>query len=146
MSSPKPVGCVFCEKAALSDDLDSRILFRGVNNFIIMNTFPYNPGHLMVVPFRHLARIEDLAEEESNECFRLVRKSVAVLEKATHPNGFNVGMNLGKAAGAGIADHMHVHIVPRWSGDANFMPIIAETKVVSESMEAVYKRLKPHFE
>ncbi|MDO8472587.1 MAG: HIT domain-containing protein [Dehalococcoidia bacterium] len=143
---PKPVGCVFCEKAALSDDLGSRILFRGKENFVIMNTFPYNPGHLMVVPFRHLARIEDLTEDESNECFRLVRKSVGVLEMATHPNGFNVGMNLGKVAGAGIADHMHVHIVPRWSGDTNFMPVIAETKVVSESMDAVYNPLKPYFE
>lgn len=143
---PKPTGCVFCEKAALDDDKASRILFRGKKNFVIMNTFPYNPGHLMVVPFRHVGRVEELTEEESNESFRLVRKSVAIIEKAMHPHGFNVGMNLGKVAGAGIAEHLHVHIVPRWNGDTNFMPVIAETKVVSESLAAVCDRLKPHFE
>ncbi|MBI2957504.1 MAG: HIT domain-containing protein [Chloroflexi bacterium] len=146
VTSAKPTGCVFCECAAKGVDRASRILFRGQKSFVIMNTFPYNPGHLMVVPSRHVGRIEDLTDEEANECFALVRKTVAVLAKATKPHGFNVGMNLGKVAGAGIADHVHVHVVPRWEGDTNFMPLIAETKVVSESLAAVYDRLKPGFE
>lgn len=144
--SAKPTGCVFCEKIALSDDRASRILLRGEKNFVIMNIFPYNPGHLMVVPFRHLGRVEDLTDDESDESFRLVRRCVAVLGKATHPQGFNVGMNLGRTAGAGIDEHIHVHIVPRWNGDTNFMPAIAETRVVSQSLDAVYDRLKPYFD
>ncbi len=145
VQKPKPTGCVFCEKLALIDDAESCILFRGEQNFIIMNIFPYNPGHLMVVPCRHVGRLEELTDSESEENFRLVRRSTTVLEKAFQPQGFNVGMNLGKAAGAGIDEHLHVHVVPRWNGDTNFMPLIAETKVVSESLSAVYRKLKPYF-
>src|SRR3972149_8316801 len=143
---PKPAGCIFCEKSVQSDDVTNRILFRGGKNFVIMNIFPYNPGHIMVAPFRHGGRGEERTDEESDECFTLVRKSVAVLGKGVQPHGFNVGMNLGRAAGAGIADHVHIHVVPRWNGDTNFMPLIAGTKVVSESLAAVYEKLRPHYE
>lgn len=146
VTGAKPVSCVFCGCFCLNKDRESRILFRGIENFVIMNTFPYNPGHVMVVPVRHVGRVDELTDPESDESFRLVKKSVAALEATFHPHGFNVGMNLGKVAGAGIADHLHIHVVPRWTGDTNFMPLLAGTKVVSESLDAVYDRLKPAFQ
>jgi len=141
----KPTGCVFCLKGSQSDDKANYVLFRGRLCFCLLNLYPYNPGHIMVVPYRHLSRVQDLAPEESSEMFALVQRSVDVLEKAMSPHGQNIGMNLGKVAGAGIADHVHIHIVPRWTGDTNFMPVSAVTKVVSEALETTYDRLEPHF-
>ena len=140
-----PAGCIFCDKPKDCQDASNLILFRGDFNFVIMNAFPYNPGHLMVVPYRHIGILEDMTEEERNEHYRIVSRAVGVLREETKTANFNLGMNLGTAAGAGIADHVHTHIVPRWNGDNNFMPVIGETRVISESMENIYNRLKDKF-
>jgi ATP adenylyltransferase len=110
-----------------------------------MNAFPYNPGHLLVVPYRHIGRLEDMTAEERNEHYDTVSRAVGVLRAETRTDNFNIGMNLGRAAGAGIADHIHTHIVPRWTGDTNFMPVIGETRVISDSMQNVYNQLKGKF-
>jgi ATP adenylyltransferase len=110
-----------------------------------MNLYPYNPGHLLVVPYRHLDRLEDMSEPERTEHYDLVSRTVGILREATQTPNFNIGMNLGRTAGAGIADHIHTHIVPRWNGDTNFMPVIAGTRVISESLDDIYTRLKDKF-
>jgi ATP adenylyltransferase len=138
-------GCIFCEKPKENEDEKNMILFHGDYNFVIMNAFPYNPGHLMVVPYRHLGRLEDMKAAERNEHYAIVSQAVGILRESTHTDNFNIGMNLGRVAGAGIADHVHTHIVPRWNGDNNFMPVIGETRVISESMADIYKRLKAKF-
>lgn len=143
--NPNPAGCVFCDKAAESKDAENKILLRGKFNFIIMNIYPYNPGHLLIVPFRHIGILEDMTDTERNEHYQLVSRAVGVLRAATRTSSFNVGMNLGQVAGAGIADHVHTHVVPRWNGDNNFMPVIAETRVISQSMEDIYNLLKDKF-
>ncbi len=135
-------GCIFCELPGGNDE-ENLILFRGERAYILMNRFPYNPGHLMVAPYRHVASPRDLGWEEAWEIFSLVRASIGALESVMEPHGFNLGMNLGRIAGAGFEGHLHVHVVPRWSGDTNFMPVIADTKVVSESLESTYRSLKP---
>jgi ATP adenylyltransferase len=142
---PSPHGCIFCDKSKEDKDAENLILFRGRLNFVIMNAYPYNPGHLMVVPYRHLGQLEDLAAGERTEHSELVARSVAALKSASGAESFNLGMNLGRAAGAGIADHIHTHIVPRWNGDNNFMPVLAETRIISESLRDIYQRLKPLF-
>ena len=136
------MGCILCDKPKENKDAENFILFRGKLNYVIMNAYPYNPGHLMVVPYRHIGKIEDLTPEERNEHYETVSRAVGVLRIATGTENFNLGMNLGRVAGAGIADHIHTHIVPRWNGDNNFMPVIAETRVISESMQDIYNRLK----
>lgn len=138
-------GCIFCAKPAEDKDPDNKILYRGKLNFVIMNLYPYNPGHMLVVPCRHLGKPEDMTVEERNEHYETVIRAVAVLRAVTGTDNFNIGMNLGRVAGAGIADHIHTHIVPRWNGDNNFMPVIGETRVISESMEDIYLRLKEQF-
>ena len=140
-----PKGCIFCVKSKENRDGENLILFRDTLNFVIMNLYPYNPGHLMIVPNRHLAKLKDLTPEERNEHSALVSRAVEILREATGTDNFNVGMNLGRVAGAGIDDHIHTHIVPRWNGDNNFMPVIAETRVISESMKDIYKRLRAKF-
>ncbi|MBI4722660.1 MAG: HIT domain-containing protein [Candidatus Stahlbacteria bacterium] len=140
--SSKSDVCIFCEAIAKKDAF---ILSRGAKGFVIMNTFPYNNGHLMVAPYRHIANVEDLTGEEILLLFDLVQKSVRVLKAKMRPDGFNIGINLGKVAGAGVEGHIHIHIVPRWNGDTNFMPITAETKVISQSLEEAYKLLKEGF-
>jgi ATP adenylyltransferase len=142
---PGHSGCIFCDKVKEDKDDENMILFRGRLNFVIMNAFPYNPGHLMVVPYRHLSNLEDLTPEERIEHSELISRSVSILKGDTGTESFNVGMNLGRAAGAGIVDHIHSHIVPRWNGDSNFMPVLAETRVISESSADIYRRLKPLF-
>ncbi len=142
---PNPQGCIFCDKPAENKDAENLILYRGKLNFIIMNAFPYNPGHLLVVPYRHIGKLEDLSADERNEHYEIVSRAVGILRKAGGTESFNLGMNLGRVAGAGIADHIHTHIVPRWNGDNNFMPIIGDTRVISESMEDIYNRLKDQF-
>ena len=134
--------CFLCQYPRKNDDEAHLILHRGEKNFIILNAYPYNTGHLLVAPYRHLGRLEDMTDVEAKEHFDLVRLSVKLLTKVMQPTGFNTGMNLGRVAGAGIADHIHTHIVPRWQGDANFMPVISETKVVPESLATTYSRLK----
>lgn len=143
---PKPEECVFCIPEGTAEDAERLILARGEHCFVIMNKFPYNNGHLLVTPYRHVSSILDLSLEESHDCMKWVRHCVAVLEKAFHPQGINVGLNLGEAAGAGIAQHMHFQIVPRWNGDSSFMAVFGETTVIPEHLVSTYNRLKPLFD
>ena len=138
----KEKGCIFCDKPKEDKDSDNLILYRGESNFVIMNNYPYNPGHLMVAPYRHIADLQDLSAEELYEHFDIVRKSATALREALNPDGFNIGINMGRVAGAGIEGHIHTHIVPRWQGDTNFMPVIAEIKVIAEALTATYAKLK----
>lgn len=144
ITADKDKRCIFCA-APEKDPADSLLLFKGPLSIIILNKFPYNSGHLMIAPVRHVARLEDLTVEESTDMFRLLRHSTAALTKAAKPGGFNVGLNLGAPAGAGIADHLHTHVVPRWDGDTNFMPVLSETKVIPEHLLRTLARLKPFF-
>jgi len=141
----KPEGCILCDKPKENKDTENYILYRGKENFIMLNAFPYNPGHLMVSPYRHIAALEDLTDDERNEHFAMVSRSVAVLRQVFHPDGFNIGINLGRVAGAGIDGHCHTHIVPRWNGDTNFMPVLANTKVVNEALADTYRKLTGRF-
>jgi ATP adenylyltransferase len=136
---------LFCHLLKSKDDPASLILHRGPRAFVVMNRFPYNNGHVMVAPNRHVATFEKLTAEEGAELFRLVQKSLAVLRRQLKPQGFNVGANVGRVAGAGVAGHVHIHIVPRWLGDVNFMPLLAETKVISEHLSETYDRLQKVF-
>lgn len=141
ITAAKVPGCVFCEAPAAENDRAALILHRDPLGFLILNRFPYNSGHLMAVPFRHVARLEQLTPEEMQMLMALSGLAVRVLERAMSPEGFNVGLNLGRAAGAGIDDHLHIHIVPRWAGDTNFMPVLGGVKVLPEDLEATYDRL-----
>ena len=140
--SEKSKGCIFCQKPAENKDTQNYILFRGKTSFVILNNYPYNPGHLMVAPFRHLASLDDLTEEELFEHFDLVRQSARAIKEVYKPEGFNIGMNLGKVAGAGVEGHVHTHVVPRWNGDTNFMPVLSDTKVLPEALASTYAQLK----
>lgn len=142
----KQEGCVLCDHPARQDDAKNLILYHGRYNYVIMNRYPYNSGHLMVAPVRHCGALEGLDDAERDEHFKIVSQCVAILREAFHCHGLNVGLNLGRVAGAGIAEHIHTHIVPRWEGDTNFMPVLADTKVVNEAIEETYKMLKPHFD
>lgn len=128
-------GCVFCDKAASRDDDKNMVVFRGASVFVLLNLFPYNNGHVMVVPYRHTALLTDLSEDTLLELMTTARQAQAALQSAFHPEGYNLGMNLGTAGGAGIADHLHLHIVPRWNGDTNFMPVLGDVKVLPDSLE-----------
>ena len=139
---PKPSECVLCEKLRENTDEANYILLRAKNNFVIMNSWPYNPGHLMVAPLRHVAVPEDLRNDEMFEHHDIVRRCLRAIRQVLNPGGFNIGMNVGKVAGAGIADHIHTHIVPRWEGDVNFMPVINDSRVVPEALTSTYERLK----
>ena len=141
----KPDECILCRNPLESDDESNLIVHRGRNNFVIMNKYPYNPGHLMVAPYRHIATPEDFSDEELNEHYQIVRRCLQVLRGLFNPAGFNLGMNLGKVSGAGIDQHIHTHVVPRWQGDTNFMPVIAGTKVISEALADTYEKLKREF-
>ena len=142
---PKPAGCIFCEAAARRDDDRTLIVHRGRQTFVILNAYPYNPGHVMVVPYRHQRRLGDLIDAELLELMRNTELSTRAQEHAFHPEGFNVGMNLGRAAGAGIEDHLHIHVVPRWVGDTNYMPVLDDVKVISEHLASTYQRLAEAF-
>ena len=137
----KESGCVFCRIQAEKNDRDNYILFRGNSNFVTLNKYPYNAGHLMVIPVKHIAQLNELSDAELTEHFRLVNKCTKVLIDRLKPQGFNIGLNLGEAAGAGIKDHLHTHVVPRWTGDTNFMPVVAEAKVISSSLADIYDTL-----
>ena len=139
-------GCIFCLFAGQDDDESNRVLCRGEHAFVVMNAFPYSNGHLLVAPYRHVSAIGDLADGELLDIMSLVRRCCGVLDAACRPDGYNVGFNIGTAAGAGIADHVHVHVVPRWNGDTNFMPVLAETKVLPEALDVTYRKLRPGFE
>ncbi len=134
-------GCIFCEKSKESEDEKNYILVRGELCFVMLNAFPYNCGHLMVAPYRHSEQIEELTKEEIEDMARLARECIRALKEAFEPQGFNLGMNLGRESGAGEA-HLHLHIVPRWRGDTNFMPVLTDTKVISEALSETYRKLK----
>ncbi len=144
-TSEEEGGCIFCEMPGVGDDEKVHILTRSERAFVILNRYPYNPGHLMVAPLRHVGDLAEIEDPELTEASDLIRVSVRILREALQPSGFNVGMNLGRVAGAGIPDHLHWHVVPRWDGDTNFMPVVGQTKVLPELLEETYATLKPHF-
>jgi ATP adenylyltransferase len=139
--SQRKAGCVLCEKRASSDDAANYLLYRGDRAYVILNLYPYNNGHLMIVPYEHVASLEDLEVETLTELMLLTKRSLASLREVMAPHGFNIGVNLGRAAGAGIHEHVHVHIVPRWEGDTNFMPVLGDTRVIPQMLEDTYTRL-----
>ena len=141
----KPEGCILCDKPKEDDDTSNYILYRGDKNFIIMNSYPYNPGHLMIAPYRHVANLEELSDEELHEHWQIVNRSLKILREVFNPGGFNIGINMGKVAGVGIEGHVHTHIVPRWQGDTNFMPVISDVRVIPEALAETYKKLKDKF-
>lgn len=133
-------GCIFCVKPNQKEDKKNYIIHRGSTAFVLLNLYPYTGGHIMVAPYKHAGSLEALDETELNELFALTRKATAALRQAFSPDGFNVGMNIGEAAGAGFGDHVHVHVVPRWKQDTNFMPILTDTRVISEALDETYER------
>jgi ATP adenylyltransferase len=135
--------CIFCAKPMETDDRGNLILYRGKLVFVILNLYPYNNGHMMIVPYDHIPDCSDMNAETFSEMWRLVIVCRRALEKAFHAEGFNIGMNVGRVAGAGIDRHIHMHIVPRWNGDMNFMPVLGETKVISQSLSETYDTLLP---
>ncbi len=141
----KDEGCIFCTKPQKDRDRENLILFRGNHCFVIMNLYPYNNGHLMVVPYEHTSDILTLSEQTTLEMWQLIGLCKRVLSQTIHPEAFNIGMNIGRVSGAGIDQHIHMHIVPRWNGDTNFMPVIGETKIISQGMNEAYDLLEPVF-
>ena len=140
----KEKGCIFCRRIRRKKDRADLILYRGRKNFIIMNLYPYTSGHLMIVPYRHIAELSALEPEECSEMMGLAAQAIGAMKKAMRPEGFNLGLNLGRAAGAGVAGHLHLHVVPRWTGDTNFMPVVGKTKVFSVGLQKIYDLLYPH--
>jgi ATP adenylyltransferase len=143
---PKPDSCVFCLPEDRGEDPARLVLHRGEHNFVIMNKYPYNNGHLMVTPYRHVMDIRDLDESERNESMLLLQVCTDILKKRFNPQGINIGLNLGEAAGAGIREHLHFHLVPRWNGDSSFMAVMDEVRVVPEHLASTYAALKPLFD
>jgi ATP adenylyltransferase len=139
-------GCLFCVKAAENRDEENHILYRGPKCFVMMNLYPYNSGHLMVIPYQHVGEFDRLDPNVGAELFETSQVSVHILGELLKPDGFNLGVNQGETAGAGIADHIHLHIVPRWNGDTNFMPVLAGTKVIPELLSSTAGKLRPYFE
>jgi ATP adenylyltransferase len=138
--------CVFCDLPKRADDDRTYILYRGARAFVIMNLYPYNNGHLMMVPYAHVDSLADLDEATLTELMTLAQRSQAVVQERMRPQGFNVGINQGRAAGAGIADHVHMHLVPRWVGDTNFMPVFGDTRVMPQHLDETYALLRPGFD
>ena len=135
-------GCVFCEAKDTADGVGNLILFRGLHSFVILNRYPYTSGHLMVVPYKHEASLQGLDADIRGELLELANRITKMLAKEYQAQGFNVGINIGEAAGAGITEHIHLHVVPRWSGDTNFMSSLGETRVLPETLEDTYQRMK----
>ena len=142
IKSEKTEECIFCKCSVRCDDY---VLYEGKNTFVMMNKYPYISGHLMIIPNRHTGKYEELSQEERKEIFNLLETSLKALQEAMKPAGFNVGMNIGKAAGAGIEEHIHVHVIPRWEGDTNFMSVIGNVRVIPEDIAATAAKLAPLF-
>jgi ATP adenylyltransferase len=138
-------GCIFCEKPLAGDDRAAHIVHRGALAYVMLNTFPYNNGHIMVAPFAHVANLEDLPSDTLHEMMDLAQQSTRALKSRFSPDGINLGFNLGTAAGAGIKDHLHLHLVPRWQGDTNFMPVIGDVRVIPESLDQTFDKLVEAF-
>jgi ATP adenylyltransferase len=144
-NADKPSDCIFCDLQRRTDDEQALIVYRGQFNFIVLNAFPYTSGHAMVVPYPHIDRLSRLPGEVAAEMTELTRRLESLLFELYHPDGVNLGMNIGKAAGAGVADHVHMHVLPRWVADANFMTVVGETRVLPELLSTTYARLKQKF-
>ncbi len=138
----KPEGCFICRGLVESDDRANLIAWRGDRSAVVLNRYPYNNGHLMVAPLAHKGGLDELSTDELLDLQQVVRRCVSVLQQLMTPDGFNIGLNLGRVAGAGLPGHLHWHVVPRWNGDTNFMPVLGETKVISQSLEALYDMVK----
>jgi ATP adenylyltransferase len=140
---PQPAGCVLCAKPKEADDAAALVVARGEHMYAVLNLYPYNPGHLMVVPYRHVAGLEELTAAESVEGQQMLAEAIRTMRRAFDggPSGFNVGLNLGSAAGAGIPDHLHWQLVPRWQGDTNFMPVLADIRVMAQHMQTTWQQL-----
>lgn len=145
-SAVKMPECLFCEKIRATDDAKEQIVHRGEHCFIVLNAYPYTSGHVMIAPYAHIDQLQKLAPAGAQEMMALIQKLEGVLRELYHPDGLNLGMNLGKAAGAGVAGHIHMHVLPRWVADANFMSVIGETRVNPEDLETTYKRIKERFD
>ncbi len=142
----KEEGCLFCKRPGQPDGVENLIVARGAKAFVILNLYPYTSGHLMVVPFNHQPSLELLDPETRAEMMELTTMAILVLRSEYHPEGFNLGINIGEVAGAGIAEHVHLHVVPRWKGDTNFMSTLAETRVLPEALEDTYRRVRQRWE
>lgn len=140
----EPGRCVFCALVS-GEGEEHRVVARSDLAFVTLAKYPYNPGHVLVLPTRHVAEVGDVKPDEAAEMFELLQRSVSALREASDPHGFNVGLNLGRAAGAGIPEHLHWHVVPRWSGDTNFMPVVGGTRVLPELLDQTYEKLAPRF-
>jgi ATP adenylyltransferase len=138
-------GCIFCPGHGRSQDQKKLILYRGDWSIVLMNRFPYSNGHLLIAPLRHISSFDSLSPDEKLDLLNMVERAVSVLKEVMDPAGFNIGMNLGKVAGAGVEDHMHFHIVPRWSGDTNYMTVLGEVRIIPEHIRATYEKLLPFF-
>jgi len=143
--SDKTGGCFLCRSVSAAEDRNALLLKRGSRCGVMMNRYPYNNGHLLIFPYRHVAGIGDLTADERLETMDLLDESVAALTATMHPDGFNIGINLGLAAGAGLEEHVHTHVVPRWNADTNFMPVMADVKVIPQSLLELYNQLFPVF-
>lgn len=145
---PKEQGCIFCNfpKENKDKDKENLLLYRGEKNFVIMNRYPYNPGHLLIAPYRHVGDITDLNSDELLGMMEQVRMSEEIIREVMEPDGFNIGINVGSVAGAGMEDHLHAHIVPRWDGDTSFMPVFGDVNVVPEALQETYDKLKKEFD
>jgi len=141
IETPKPEGCVLCDKPKEHDDAASLILYRGRHNYIMLNLYPYNPGHLMIAPYRHLDSPDKLEPAELHEHYEILTRCLKVVRAVFNSQGVNTGMNLGRVAGAGIDDHIHSHLVPRWNGDNNFMPVLGDVRVIPEALADTYQKL-----
>jgi ATP adenylyltransferase len=141
LSHPRPKGCIFCQRPKSRNGSKALIVSRGREVYTILNLYPYNNGHLMIAPYRHLKNIGLLSQSEILELFQMANRAIKKLDKTLKPHGYNIGFNIGRAAGAGFDKHIHLHIVPRWSGDTNFMPVLSGTRVISESLEALRVKL-----
>ena len=146
IKSEKEKGCIFCDKPAEGDDRSMLILYRGENSFVIMNLYPYNNGHLMIAPYQHTDSTHELNSSSRSEIMELADKIMTIQKNIMNADGFNYGANIGYSGGAGIADHIHFHIVPRWTGDTNFMPVLGHTKVQMQGLQETYNDLRPHFD
>lgn len=142
----KEKGCLLCRVSQENRDEENYVVWRGELGYVMLNRYPYNAGHLMIVPYRHEGALENLQAKESLELIQLAQRSIVALKESMKPQGFNLGINLGSVAGAGIGEHLHLHIVPRWRGDTNFMPVLTSTKVVSQALEETHRTLKAAFE
>lgn len=144
-TAPASGECIFCQKAADTNDAGNLVVWRGKRNFVLLNLFPYTSGHLMIAPYEHVARLEDVAAETAADMMLVARAAGRHLQQIYKPQGLNLGMNLGQAAGAGIAGHIHMHVLPRWIGDANFMTVVGETRVLPEDLETTWQKLSRAF-